>query len=510
MNDTNDPSGFPAVSPEDERDIFKLLDEFPTGLVLLDERGTVLRVNGAAAECLGATPLGLLGRNLFTGVLPDLERVGVAERYREEIRAGSVSFDWKGDRSAASGPHETISFRSIRLQGRTWGLAVVESSRADVGSDLQKKRAERLSVVSELAAGIAHEVNNPLASIRSLAQLLVRDLLTVEQHRALDLIVLETARIARSVENLHSFARQQGAMGRESVDLNRITGEILEELADKLSKSGVTLERDLDMRITPVFGEISALREVVRELILNANQALAEVAGDRAITIRTRESTDGVILSVVDNGPGIRRELLDQIFTGYRANSDGRICLGVVAAIVREHGGSIWAESEPGGGSTFFIRLPRAAAIAVDEAPDAEHEAAVDAASEEKLPKPLRVLIADDEPTLRLAISLYLARRGHKVTLAEDAYEARRLVEDNEFDVALVDARMPGDGLQLLEHLDGLPGLRGRTALMTGDLGRARSNSQTLNERPCLSKPFDMEEAVALLEALGEKSATFS
>jgi CheY-like chemotaxis protein len=116
----------------------------------------------------------------------------------------------------------------------------------------------------------------------------------------------------------------------------------------------------------------------------------------------------------------------------------------------------------------------------------------------------LRVLVADDEPTLRLAIALFLGRRGHQVIQAADAYEALRLAQEQQFDAALVDARMPGDGLHLLEQLEAMPALRGRTALMTGDLGRARTSQGITTGRPYLVKPFDMADAVNLIEKLGQ------
>lgn len=118
-------------------------------------------------------------------------------------------------------------------------------------------------------------------------------------------------------------------------------------------------------------------------------------------------------------------------------------------------------------------------------------------------PRPLRVLVADDEATLRLAISLFLSRRGHTVVQAADAHEARRLAAEQTFDAALVDARMPGDGLRLLDELDASPALHGRTALMTGDPGRALDARDATRGRPYLTKPFDMQAAVALIERLG-------
>lgn len=133
--------------------------------------------------------------------------------------------------------------------------------------------------------------------------------------------------------------------------------------------------------------------------------------------------------------------------------------------------------------------------MSLDDSPTAPGR---DAAS-----RSLRVLVADDEASLRLAISLFLTRRGHRVAQAADAHEARRLVAEQAFDVALVDARMPGDGLRLLHELDASPALHGRTALMTGDPGRALDTRDVAGGRPFLTKPFDMQAAVALVERLG-------
>lgn len=116
----------------------------------------------------------------------------------------------------------------------------------------------------------------------------------------------------------------------------------------------------------------------------------------------------------------------------------------------------------------------------------------------------LRVLVADDEASLRLAISIFLGRRGHLVVQASDAHEARRLVAEQTFDAALVDARMPGDGIRLLHELEASTALRGRTALMTGDPGRSLDLDAVARGRPVLTKPFDMHSAVRLVEQLGQ------
>lgn len=485
-------------------DLFRLLDHVPTGIVLLDRQGTVVRFNRTAAERIAQAESQVLGTDFFRDVVPDFEREGLGERYRQAMTLGPVALEWEGTITSPRGLLPIwLAIRSFTANETSWGVLVVEDRAALVEEEARRKRAERLAAVGELAAGVAHEVNNPLASIKSFAQLLARDAHSQEQTRALEIIVQESSRIARAVENLLSFARQQGASGREPVNLSEVAARVLELQRYALDTGGIEVRQDLDRNLSPVMGEAGALQQVVLNLVVNAEQALTSKHGHRLLVVRTRESSEGVVLSVVDNGPGIPREVLPRIFDAYANSAEvhgSGLGLGVSATIIREHGGQIMAESEEGRGAAFFVRLPRAAAAAPVSAPVVDTPPAEPLATAQRS---LRVLVADDEPTLRLAIALFLGRRGHSVTQASDAYEALRLAREQEFDVALVDARMPGDGLQLLEQLEAMPSLNGRTALMTGDLGRARTSQGITTGRPYLIKPFDMTEAVNLIEKLG-------
>ena len=486
-------------------DLFRLLDHVPTGIVLLDRQGTVVRFNRTAAERIAQSESQVLGTDFFRDVVPDFEREGLGERYRQSMALGAVTMEWEGTITSPRGLLPIwMAIRSFTANDTSWGVLVVEDRAPLVEEEGRRKRAERLAAVGELAAGVAHEVNNPLASIKSFAQLLARDAHSQEQTRALEIIVQESSRIARAVENLLSFARQQGASGREPVNLSEVSARVLELQRYALDTGGIEVRQDLDRNLSPVMGEAGALQQVVLNLVVNAEQALTSKQGHRLLVVRTRESSEGVVLSVVDNGPGIPREVLPRIFDAYSNAAEvhgSGLGLGVSATIIREHGGQIMAESEEGRGAAFFVRLPRSAEAIPVSAPVVE--TAPPAAPLPTAHRSLRVLVADDEPTLRLAIALFLGRRGHSVTQAADAYEALRLAREQEFDVALVDARMPGDGLQLLEQLEAMPSLNGRTALMTGDLGRARTSQGITTGRPYLIKPFDMTEAVNLIEKLG-------
>lgn len=496
------PDQTPLSSAGDLRDVARLIDELPTGLLLLDTEGVVLRVNGPGAERFGVSDLDLLGQDLFREAFPQLERDGSGPEYRKQAAHGAVRMERVATLASGGADRRLwLGFRSLSARQSIWGLLVVEDRSDLAAEEERRKRAERLAAVGELAGGVAHEINNPLASIKSFAQLLSRDAIGAEQQHALEIIIQESTRIARVVENLQNFARQQGVSGREPVNLSGLAEQVLELQHYSLETEGIEVRKDLDEELSSVMGEPGALQQVILNLVSNAEQALSSKTGHRLLIVRTRESTEGVVLSVVDNGPGIPRARLPHIFDSYAGDPshDPGVGLGVCATIVREHGGQIMAESEEGRGAAFFVRLPRSG---TDTSQPAPRVAPVETPREPR--RSLRVLVADDEPTLRLAIGLFLGRRGHQVTEAADAYEAFRLAQEQEFDVALVDARMPGDGLRLLEQLESIPSLSGRTALMTGDIGRTRTTQGIATGRPYLVKPFDMGEAVNLIEKLGQ------
>lgn len=477
-----------------------VLDALSMGVVIVDPAGRLVACNRWEAARLGQSEADLLGRDYFRELVPALAREGADERFRDEVVHGGANFDMGVQLTAPPGErHLHFSFRSTDAE-RPWGIVLVEDRSELIREREQRERAERLASVGELAAGVAHQVNSPLASIKSFAQLLARDAANREQREALALIIDESTRVAGIVDHLLTYARQQGAGGREMIDLSEVVERVLSLQRYALDTADIQVRCDFDAALSRVMGESGALQQVVLNLIINAEQALINKPDERRLIIRTRESTEGVILSVIDNGSGIPREMLPTIFERFRSTrQDGTgLGLAISAAIVRDHSGQIWAESETGRGTAVFVRLPRATG-AVSYAPAQEEHGPAD----DQPVRVLRVLIADDEPALRLAISLFLKRRGHSVTQASDAHEAYRLAGEQPFDVALIDARMPGDGLVLIERLEALPGLRGRTALMTGDIGRARTRQGIATGRPYLTKPFDMDEMVELIEKLG-------
>lgn len=478
----------------------ELADEAATGVLLLDAEGRVRWANAAEAQAWSTPPAALAGRDFFRDLAPRLEGEGLGAAYRAELAAGNP-FHVEAD-VVLAGPRGS---RYVRLVVRTladggrpsWGIVLVEDRTPLIAERERRRNAERMAALGEMAAGLAHEVNNPLASIRSFAQLLEREAEGEVQRRALQLIVADCDRITASMDSLVSLVRAHDAGDRRTVELNGVVRRILEMQRYALTTAGIEVRPDLQEPLSRVHGEAGAVQQMVLELVIHAERSLAQRHGDRLLVVRTRESSQGVTLTVFDNGPGMPRERLGRIF---EAGTDGALGLSVAAGLARDSGGTVRAESEEGRNTTIVVELPREGDTAVRRPRPAPAEPPAAAPARTRA---LRVLLADDEASLRMAIRIFLERRGHQVVEAADAHEAWAAAQRAPFDVALVDARMPGDGVRLLEQLETLPALAGRTALMTGDLGRTRMEQDVSTERPCLAKPFEMDEMVRLLEALG-------
>lgn len=491
-------SGIAALHPAAALALLReLAEEAATSVVLLDAEGRVRWANAAEAQAWNTSPAALAGRDFFRDLAPRLEGEGIGPAYRAELAAGTA-FHVEAD-AVLAGPHGPryvrLLVRTLQAEGAAWGVVLVEDRTALLAERERRRNAERLAALGEMAAGLAHEVNNPLASIRSFAQLLEREAEGEVQRRALGLIVADCDRITASMDALVSLVRTNGPEERSAVDLNAVVRRILGLQRYALSTAGIEVRPDLQEPLSRVRGEAGALQQMVLELVIHAERSLSQRQGERLLVVRTRESSAGVTLAVFNNGPGLSRDRLVRIF---EPGTEGALGLSVAAGLVRDHGGSVRAESEEGRNTTIVVDLPREGDSAVRR-PRPEAAPALPSGA----PRALRVLLADDEASLRMAIRIFLERRGHEVVEAADAHEAWALAQRSRFDVALVDARMPGDGVRLLEQLETLPALAGRTALMTGDLGRTRTEHDVSTERPCLAKPFEMGEMVRLLETLG-------
>jgi two-component system NtrC family sensor kinase len=232
----------------------------------------------------------------------------------------------------------------------------------------QLVQAGKLSAVGQLVSGVAHELNNPLSVVIGYGQLLLRKDLAPEMRTQLEAIVAQADRMARIVQGLLVFARQRPPE-RVRVDLAAVLAQTLALRATPLRVSGITVDLECASDLPPVVGDASQLQQVFLNLLLNAEQAMTEArVGDRIRLVAAPRSAEGahrVIGQVIDNGPGIRPDVLPRIFepffTTRTVGSGTGLGLSVCYGIVEQHGGTIDVQSRPGA-TTFTVTLPAAPA----------------------------------------------------------------------------------------------------------------------------------------------------
>jgi two-component system cell cycle sensor histidine kinase/response regulator CckA len=368
----------------------------------------------------------------------------------------------------------------------------------------QRPRAQKLEALGRLAAGIAHEINNPLAFVIANLQY-VRDAL---DHPAGDpkrapLDELATAlseacvggdRIKQIVRDLKAFAQPHDE-SLAVVDIRPVV-----EFSIKMASTEVRRRARLVTRFddVPAVWAISGrLEQVFVNLLVNAAQAIAPDAPDaNQITVTVRAAEDMVAVEIADTGVGIPAANLERIFDPFFTTKPVGVGTGlglsICHSIVTAFGGDLTVESEEGKGSTFRVTLPSAARLA---------DLGAARAQVSDLPAAARILVVDPDPKVTKAVRRLLS--GHKVRTADDGPEALALCREHPFDLVLYDVHTadlsPQDMFRRLQETGG--GLERRLVLtLAGTLDPELAELAEAERIPCLDKPFDARDVDRLLE----------
>lgn len=344
-----------------------VFDAISDGVVVYDRHGNVQHRNHVCPRLFPAQTL--IGRSCRALFHPDTDH-SPGQCPVERALSGEctqISF------TTSNGEKETRYFDITATpiddhNGSTRALVFLRDVTEKRLSELQLMQAEKMSSIGMLAAGVAHEINNPLNSVAGYAEALLRRLrdtpeLTEDPRLAdfkkyLDVIIRESYRCKGVIDSLLSFSRKSdGSLG--DVNVNQLLREVLQLVIHKSRFEKIEIHEALDEGLPLIQGDAPALRQVFLNLTMNALQSI-EGAGQ--VEIVTRVDGESVSATVSDTGCGIPPAIMDQIWDPFFTTKDVGKGLGLGLAvtynIIKKHGGEIRVESAPGKGSKFMVRLP--------------------------------------------------------------------------------------------------------------------------------------------------------
>lgn len=474
-------------------------------VVTMDEEGHVVEFNRAAEKTFGYNAQDVLGQDMAELIIPPamrgMHRAGV-KRFLDSGQSRILGSPLEINALHRSGhelPVELTIFATTVGERRYFTAFLLDlTERRQAAAELARQRealrqSEKLSAMGALLAGVAHELNNPLAILMGRAALLEDKVQDPALRADTEKIRNAAERCGRIVRTFLSMARRRPPEHR-AASLNDVVEGAVDLLGYNLRTAGVRVNTQLDSALPQVEMDADQIGQVVLNLIVNAEHALQSRAGERSIDIRTRAEEDLIVLRVSDNGPGVPEDLRERIFDPFfTTKSEGTgtgIGLSVSRAIAREHGGELLLENLSDGAS-FVLRLPRCTRSADTPAPVPVSDS----------PNSGRVLVVDDEPEVADLLADILRSAGYATHVVHSGQDGLAWLADNACDFIFCDIRMPDmNGPELYRAIRSRnPTLAARMGFVTGDTLSA-SIAPFLQETglPCLEKPFTPEEVLQL------------
>jgi two-component system NtrC family sensor kinase len=482
--------------------IHSMLESMADGVILLDGRLRPVMCNPAARSYLSiikgreenGEPLESLGEVRLDTTLREMERAEAGPRTFDVLIEGRVF-------SVTCSPVKGLG-DEIR------GMVVVVSDITRARSlQEQLAQSEKLSAIGQMISGVAHELNNPLASVMGYAQLLQRERVDQEVKRKLDLIAREAKRCQRVVQDLLGFARL-GAEGKSVIDLNETIESLAGLLGHQLELENIALDFDLQPRLSRVLGDPHSLRQVFINIIQNAQHAMAGRGG--RVTVRTRGDERSIRAEIVDDGPGIPAEnlkrIFDPFFTTKEVGKGTGLGLSLAYGTVKDHGGSIRVESRAGGGAIFSIELPAQGGVPeTSDDPGAEVESGD---CGDGMPpvreRGGRILVVEDEKSLADVMVEILQSYGHVIDTAGDGQTAWAMTLSHDYDLIITDLKMPNmNGREFYANVaKAKPALARRIIFSTGDTASPETRAFFKEVgNPFIRKPFNLADLVRMVDA---------
>lgn len=339
----------------------QILDNLPEGLITFDVQGKIAEVNRVAEKILGISWAGMKDKS-YREVLPDIpENRALLKMLGKCIKNGNTFSDREISVSFQQGEvlYLWTSIYPLKQKNNLTGAVLNIKSMNEIDSIRKRiQQTEQLALVGSLAAGMAHEIRNPLGSIRGLTELIHQTLTPEDKRRVYtDNIIKEIDRLNRLVEELFSFAHAPN-LSPETGDINRIVEEVLSFTQYKFPNNHITINARYNPTLPQVWGDRDKLREAFLNILLNAFQSTPE---GRSISVFTEfESPSTIVVGFANTGtyiPIAEREKIFLPFFTTRGKGTG-LGLPITQQIVSSHHGKIEVESDLESGTIFRIKLP--------------------------------------------------------------------------------------------------------------------------------------------------------
>jgi PAS domain S-box-containing protein len=490
----------------------RLVDSFPDVIFVVDTQGRYTFVSPRVKDVLGFSSEETMSKTFAENVHPDDRRE--LDKLFSEIVAGKQNFGSLEVRVK----HHAGDWRVIRahfspLSSESGGTEGVVISGRDV-TELKRLgeqliQSEKLAAIGQMLAGVAHELNNPLTAILGVTELVrEREGLDEAMKRQLDLTHRQARRAARIVQNLLEFSRPT-ATPKTQLEINTIIERTLQLHEHSLKRNAIEVSFTPKENLPAVIGDASQLIQVFLNLVINAEQAIREVRESGRIQIRAVAVFNRVMITIQDDGAGIApdalQKIFDPFFTTKRPGGGTGLGLSICTAILREHGGTIEAQSLLAGGSAFTVSLP---AVAEERSqPSSSLRETSEATKSEKsatASAPGRsILVLDDEESIRALLEEGLNGHGLRVVCAATGEEAAKLAAAEKFDAVLCDLNLTGgngSGQDAAAQVVAASGdHKPLVIFMTGDLAAGFEGRGGFENSAFLQKPFRIADAINIL-----------
>jgi PAS domain S-box-containing protein len=497
-----------------------IVDHAFAALVTTDAAGVIVEFNPAAENIFAQRRAQVIGRPVSEVMIPERFRAGHEAGMRRMQAAEPPRVLGKRlEMHALRADNSEFPMEMVLWRTDAGGSAFYTASIADVSErhaaarEIERQRealrqSEKLSAMGSLLAGVAHELNNPLAIVMGRAGLLEEKCEHLPELRAdAERIRAAAERCGRIVRTFLNMARSRPS-ARAPVALNEMVRAAVEMLQYGYRSHGIALDVALAESLPEISADGDQIGQIVMNLLVNAQQALGTVEGPRRVSLQTgveprRDHREPrVWLRVVDNGPGISDSLRARVFEPYFTTKPEGLGTGLGLAVsrslARSHGGDLSLEAPAAlGGACFRLSLPISG--------EAEPETVPAALPEPGFALQARVLVVDDEVELCSLMREMLEGAGYEVATAESGALALALLDSARFDAIVCDLRMPEmDGAALWRAVGARhPALARAMLFFTGDT-LSPDAREFLRGARCgsLAKPFTKADLLAGVAAL--------